>query len=91
MSRVRVTVDKLSLKGFEADQRRALVEGLQSELARILADPATRGAWARPWRASVLRLGQTVLEPGAPGSRRFGGGMARGIAREAMNNARDRR
>jgi hypothetical protein len=90
MSRVRVTIDRLALKGFEPDQRRGLVDGLQSELARVLADRATRD-WADPRHLPVLRLGQAAIEPGSPGGRRFGAGMARRIAREAMNNARDRR
>jgi len=89
MSRVRVTIDKLSLKGFEASQREPLVEGLQGELARVLADPATRSGWTRAWRTPVMRLGQIAMEPGALGIRRFGGGMARGIARQAMNNVRE--
>jgi hypothetical protein len=81
MSRIRVTIDELALKGFEPGQRKALVDGLQGELARALADPATRGDCASSRRTPVLRLGQMAIEPGASGSRKFGSGMARGIAK----------
>ena len=90
MSRVQVTIDRLVLNGFATDQRVALVDGLQSELARVLADPA-KLHWAGPSRIPVLQLGQAAIEPGAPGSRRLGAGIARGITSEAMNNARERR
>ncbi len=81
MSRIHVTIDKLVLKGFEPGQRKALVEGLQTELRRMLADPATRSEWAHSRRTPVLRLGQMQIEPGLSGSRKFGGGVARGIAK----------
>jgi hypothetical protein len=81
MSRVRVAIDKLVLKGFEPGQREALVDGLQGELARVLADATTRGEWARSRRMPMLSLGRMPLEPGASAGRRFGNGMARGIIR----------
>jgi hypothetical protein len=81
MSRIRVTIDQVVLQGFEAGDRQALVEGLQSELSQVLADPASRTAWARSHRTPVLRLGQLPLEPGPSGGRKFGGGLARAIGR----------
>jgi hypothetical protein len=81
MSRIQVTIDQLVLKGFEPGQRKALAEELQGELSRVLADPATRAGWARPHRTPVLRLGRMAIEPGAAGSRKFGGGVARAIAK----------
>ena len=81
MSRIRVTIDQLVLRGFEPADRKGLVEGLQNELSRVLADPATRAEWARPHRTPVLRLGRMPLEPGPSGSRKFGGGMARAIGK----------
>jgi hypothetical protein len=81
MSRIRVTIDELVLKGIEAGDRNALVDGLRSELARVLADPAARAEWARMHRTPVLRLGRIPLESGASGGRKFGKGMARAIGR----------
>jgi hypothetical protein len=81
VTRIRVTIDELVLKGIEARDRNALVDGLRSELARVLADPATRAEWARTHRTPVLRLGQFPLESGPAGRRKLGKGMARAIGR----------
>jgi hypothetical protein len=79
MSRIRVSIGKLVLNGFEPADRAALVEGLRGELTRVLADPATRGEWARSRRTPVLRLGQMSFEPGRAGGRKFGQRMARDL------------
>lgn len=68
MSRITLTIDQLVLRGFESGERKALVDALQGELARVLGDPATRGKWARSHRTPVLRLGALTLESG-PGGR----------------------
>ena len=81
MSRVRVTIDSLVLEGLDPGTGKALAEGLRAELARVLSDPAARGAWTRSQRTPVLRLGRMMLEPGATGGRALGGGVARAIAK----------
>ena len=81
MSRIRLTIERLVLRGFQPSDRAALVEGLQSELARVLADPAIRAAWASSHRTPLLRLGRMPLEGGSFGGRRFGRSMARAIGR----------
>ena len=81
MSRIRLTIDELTLKGFEGADGRALVEGLRSELARMLSDPLTRAEWARSYRMSVLRLGPMPVETGSSGSREFAKGLAQAIGR----------
>jgi hypothetical protein len=81
MSRIRLTIDQLVLSGFEAGDRKALVEALQSELARVLADPATRTQWARSHRTPVLKLGRMPLEAGTAGGRKFGSSLGRAIGR----------
>ena len=81
MSRIRVTIDRLALKGFEAADRKAIEEGLRSELSRVLADPAARTEWARSRRTPVLRLGRMQFEPGPAGGRKFGGNVARAIGK----------
>ena len=78
MSRVRVTIGRLALRGFDPGQARAVGEGLRAELARLLADPALRPA-ARPRRAPVLRLGALPMAEGGAGA--LGRAVARAIAR----------
>jgi hypothetical protein len=81
MSRIRLTIDHLVLKGIEPAERTALVEALQLELSRVLADRSLRAEWARPHRTPVLKLGRMPLEPGLAGGRKFGGSVARLIGR----------
>ena len=81
MSRIRVTIDELVLKGIAAGDRNALVDGLRSELARVLSDPATSTEWATTHCTPVLRLGQLPLASGPSGGRTFGKRMARAIGR----------
>lgn len=81
MSRITLTIDRLVVPGLEAGDRQAIVEALQAELSRVLADPATRAEWARSHRTPVLRLGRMALEPGPAASRAFGAGLARAIGR----------
>ena len=66
MSRIRLTIDQIVLRGVEADTRRPLIEGLQAELSRLLADPAGRAEWARSRRTPLLRLGRLAMEPRPP-------------------------
>jgi hypothetical protein len=81
MSRIRVTIDELGLKGFAPGERKALVEALQGELTRALADPAGGIASAQSRRISALRMGQVSLAPGPAGARNLGGGIARAIGK----------
>jgi hypothetical protein len=81
MSRIRLTIDELTLKGFEGADGRALVDGFRSELARVLSDPLTRAEWARSHRRPVLRIGPMPVETGTSGSRKFARGLAQAIGR----------
>lgn len=81
MSRVRVSINQLVLKGLEPVDRKALVEEFQRELSQVLSDPAARAEWARSHRTPVLRLGRLPLEPGPSGGRKFGKQMARAVGR----------
>lgn len=78
---IRVEIDRLVLKGIDPADRKALLEGLQSELSRVLSDPAGRARWAVPHRTPVLRLGQMQLTPGPSGGRKFGANLASAIGR----------
>jgi hypothetical protein len=81
MSRIRVTIDQLALRGFDAGDRKQLIEELHAELSRLLADPSGRAEWARSRRTPVLRLGPIAMEAGPAGGRKFGGSLARSIGR----------
>jgi hypothetical protein len=81
MSKIHVTIDRLALRGLDPPARHAFINGLKTELARTLADPAAREAWARSHRTPVLRLGRLGLDPGIGGARRFGAQVAKGIGR----------
>ena len=72
MSRVNLTIDRIVLRGFEPADRAAMLQGLDAELRRVLADPAARAAWARSHRTPVLKLGRMPFSPGSSGGRKFG-------------------
>ena len=83
MSRIHLTIDRIVLRGFDPNDRRALLEGLQTELSRLLADPAIRATWASSNRTPVLKLGSMPISPGPAGGGSFGtrswGGYRKGI------------
>ena len=81
MNRIRVTIDEIVLKGIEPSARKPLIEGLQAELSRMLADPAGRAEWARTRRTPVLRIGRIAMDGSPAGARKFGAGVAHGIGR----------
>jgi hypothetical protein len=72
MSRINVTIDRIVLRGVEPADRRALLEGLQAELSRVLADPASSATLATSRRTPVLKLGRVPVSPGPSGGRNFG-------------------
>ena len=81
VSRVTVTIDRIVLRGFEARERNALVEGLEREFTQVLGDSAARAEWVRSHRTPVVKLGQMPLEPGPSGAKKFGGAIVLGIGR----------
>jgi hypothetical protein len=81
VTRIRLTIERLVLRGFEPGDRNALVDGLKGELSRVLADPAARAQWACLHRTPILRLGRMQFESGPSAARKLGGNMARAIGR----------
>jgi hypothetical protein len=81
MSRIRVTIDRVVLNGFDSSERQAVIDGLRAELARVLADPRSAAASARPYRTEVVRLGAIPAERGPAGGRGFGRQLGRAIER----------
>ena len=81
MSRIHLTIDRLVLDGLDPAGRRAFVAAMRKELENVLANPASRAAWARSHRTPVLRLSRMSLEPGSAGAGRLGTQVARGIGK----------
>ena len=81
MSRIKVNIGQLVLRGFELVDRNAVTEGLLSELSRVLADPTRCAEWAHSQQRPTLCLGKLPLEPGPSGRRQFGVGVARAIGK----------
>jgi hypothetical protein len=81
MSRINLTIDQIVLSGFAPADRIALLEALQTELRQVLADPATRAAWAQTHRTPVLKLGRMPFSLGPSGGRSFGTRVAKAIGK----------
>ena len=81
MNRIHINIDRIVLRGIDPADRQALVNGLKTELARMLADPAERAAISQSRRTPVLRLGKMSMGQGAAGARLLGGGIARAIGK----------
>jgi hypothetical protein len=79
--RVNVTIDRLVLRGMDPAARKAFVDGLRGELARVLADPAARAEMQASRRTPVLRLGQMLLGDGPSAARGLGRSVARAIGK----------
>jgi hypothetical protein len=81
--RVHVTIDRVVLRGVEPAARGTFVETLRTELATLLANPATRATLSvgsASQRTPVLRLGRVAMEPGSAGGRSLGVRVVRAIA-----------
>jgi hypothetical protein len=81
MSRISVTIGQLVLSGFDPVDGKAVAEGLERELSRVLSEPTTRAHWARSAYTPIVRLPAMSLEAGTSGRRKFGAGMARQIGK----------
>jgi hypothetical protein len=79
MSRIEIRINRVVLRGFDAAGRTAFVDGLKTELARALENPAHRAEWSRSQRWPVLKLGRVSMERSASGARKLGAGVARAI------------
>jgi hypothetical protein len=81
VSRIRLTIDRMVLSGFQHVDAKALANALESQLSQVLADKATRRAWARPHRTPVLKLGRMTLQPGTTGAQNFGRRLGNAVGR----------
>lgn len=81
MRRTRLTIDHLILKGIDAGAQKALVDGLQQELSRAMADSTAAGKWTQPGRTPAIRLGQMPIKAGPAGGREFGTRLGNAIGK----------
>lgn len=80
MKRVVVHIDSLVLKGFRQEDRHAIAAGLQVELTRLFADPATAARFVNIGNTARLPVGNVRMERGA-NPQTVGTQTARSIAR----------
>jgi hypothetical protein len=84
MKRVFVHIDRMVLNGFGSADARAISEGMRTELARTLADPATGERLASLGHVSSLHAGKIRLgQDGRPQGLGISAGraIAKGISR----------
>lgn len=85
MSRIRLTIDRLVLNGFDALEGKALSEALRAQLSDVLSDRATRAGWAHSHRTPMMKLGPVPLEAGTVGAcklgKRIGQAVGKGLQR----------
>jgi len=79
MSRMSVVIDRVVLRGIDPGSRKALLEGLQTELRQVLANQVALGHNPVPRVQPVMKLKPMVLAPGVSGGRKFGQQLARKI------------
>lgn len=81
VSRIRVHIDQVVFRGIPPADRKAVLEGLQSELWRMLAQPMAGMTLEHSYRTPVLKLGRMPLQPGPSGGRKFGVKLASAITK----------
>lgn len=80
MSRVRVRIDQIAVRGLDAAASSAVIEGLRVELARVLRDAPTLPV--RSHRTPLMKLAPLSLQTGTAGARQLGVQAAGAIARK---------
>lgn len=81
MKHVRVHIDRLVLKGFRHEDRHAIAEGLQQELARVFADREAVSLLTTMGSVARLQVGGVQFEQGSK-PQRVGEDVAQGIGKE---------
>lgn len=79
MSRVKIHIDQVSLLGLDPAQRNGVMDALRAELKRIATTASGNGAKSR--RIPVVKLGRVPLNPGSPGGKSIGTGIAQAIGK----------
>ena len=81
MSRIRVTIGRVVLNGFEQLDAKALMQAMESQLSQVLAGDGVRNALTYPYRRPVLKLGRMTLDAGTTGARKFGRRLGKAVGR----------
>ena len=79
-SRITLNIDRLVLRGMDASTAQSFVAGLRQQLARSLAEPATRATLASQ-HTPLLNLGPLQMKEGVAGAQQLGAGVAQAILR----------
>ncbi|HEY3757413.1 MAG TPA: hypothetical protein VGL42_14775 [Opitutaceae bacterium] len=79
MSRVRIHIDQVSLRGLDPAQRNGVMDALRAELKRIA--PSAGESAVKSRRIPVVKLGRVPLNPGSPGGKTIGTGIAQAIGK----------
>lgn len=77
--KIRVTIDHVALRGFEADTARGVAEALQAQIAAHLARPGAR--WTSR-SIPLLRLGPMAMGRGRGAGGQLGGALGAEIGGE---------
>ena len=80
MSRVRVRIDQIAVRGLDAAASSAVIEGLRVELARVLRDAPTLPVHSH--RTPLMKLAPLSLQTGTAGARQLGVQAAGATARK---------
>lgn len=80
MSRVRVHIDNIAVRGLDSAAADAAIDGLRLELTRLLQQTVVSPARAQ--RTPVMRVGPVTLRAGSAGARQLGVSAAGAIARK---------
>ena len=89
MKRVVVTIDRLVLKGFRFEDRHAIAQGLQEQLAQLLFEPGMAERIDSAGSTGRLRLG-TVRVTGDMQGQQIGQATGRAIADHWSRNNREK-
>ena len=89
MKRVVVTIDRLVLKGFRYEDRHAIAQGLQEQLAQLLSEPGMAERIGAVGSTSRLRLG-TVRMSGDMQGQQIGQATGRAIAGHWRRDSREK-
>jgi len=78
MKRIRLHLESLALKGFRYADRYEVAAGLEAELGRLLADPATLRNLTAQGNVARLEVPNVRIAPGST-PRQIGASAARAI------------
>jgi hypothetical protein len=79
MSRVRVRIDQVAVRGLDSVAADAVIDALRLELARVLVKSTALPT--RSQRTPVVKLGPIPLQVGSSSARNLGQSTAHAIAR----------